>query len=163
MTQIEKAYPNDAGAIRLSHDSRPRLWQADVYTYLVRECLGLCFHTLRDVERVWDLNEEEAFNLGIVSCPSEIGNLIASQNCAEKFEDLTSIPGFYSYDRTASSCLCLEWRDDCVCNLKSWRLDLDPQLSRAGLIVPAGNSLVVYRSTDDPRPFKLLTTIRRVP
>jgi hypothetical protein len=162
MTRIYSAEPSSAAQSESISELKPRLRQDEVYSYLVHECLSLYAHTVRDIERHWDLSEEEARHLGVCSCPSEIGNLIASQKCARKFADLTGIPGFYSYDRLDSMCCCFEWWNECVCILTSWRLNVDPRLSQSGLIVPIGNSLMVYRSAKDPHPFKLAVRTRRV-
>ena len=120
----------------------PQVFRAAVFYYLVHECLNLYVDTMKDIERVWGLEEEEVFRLGICSCPSQVNNLIAASACAERFGELTRLPGFY---------LC----DGC------WWLDIDANLSCRGLFVPVRDSrlwivgLRVFRNVRDERPFML--------
>jgi hypothetical protein len=116
-----------------------------VYGYLCFNCLDLLEATAKDIERHWRLNSAEIGRLGLVSPPSEIGNLIISAACAEKFDDsvLALVPGFYvDFDR--------------------WRLDLDPRLRDRGIILPVCErrlivGLRVFRHVQDQHSFVLKT------
>jgi hypothetical protein len=59
-----------------------------------------------------------------------------------------------------TECVCFEWRNDCVCHVKTWWLDMDPKLAARGIIVPCFRgeliaSLLVLRHATDWRPFKV--------
>lgn len=128
--------------ILISTALRCQLLTPAVYSYLVRECLNLYKSTFRDIERHWQLDDEALFTLGVVSCPSEVTNLIASQACAAKFGELFDVPGFY------------------LCN-GAWWLDIDERLSQRGIILPIHNqrgwisSLKIFRHARDAYPFTL--------
>ncbi len=129
---------------------RPKLRRAAVYEYLVRDCLNLYVDSLSDIERVWGLDREDVDRLGIVSCPSEVGNIIGAGACAQRFGELFDVPGFYR----CSGC---------------WWLDLDARLARRGLIVPVRDSrwpslmsgLRIFRHVRDQRPFILRVRAER--
>ncbi len=137
---------------------------AAVYGHVIHNCLELSETTALEIEREWSLSGSAITRLAIRSCPSKILNLIVSADCAQKFggDLLAQVEGFYSYDRQGSLCDCSEWRDDCVCHLKSWRMDLDPSLCLRGFIVPQRHpsslwieSLLVFRNAKDRRPFRV--------
>lgn len=136
---------------------------AGVYAFLITECLNLYQDTARDIERHCGISETEAWRLGIRSAPSLISNLVSSQACSAKFggDVLTHVPGFYSYNRSRTECNCLEWSSSCVCHLETWRLDLRPELSARGFILPVMHprlffeSLHVFRDVRDQRGFTL--------
>jgi hypothetical protein len=141
---------------------RELLPRAAVFGFLIDWCFTLRKNTAADIERHWQLPPEEAYALGIRSCPTEIQNIIASSACAERFGDdlLNDIPGFYKFDRQGSQCNCLEWRDDCLCHLQLWRMDLDPRLSFRGFILPVRDpqflffdALRVFRNAQDSTGF----------
>lgn len=132
--------------------NRLDLRRCAAYQYLVRECLNLSVSTLRDIEHVWGLDSEDVERLGIVSCPPQATNLIAAGAVAEKFGEsvLYDVDGFYK---------CGE----------CWWLDLDPRLSRRGLIVPMRHWYWPNLITDlqvfphvRARPFLLRTRAERI-
>jgi hypothetical protein len=135
-----------------------------IYSHLIHFCLDLRADTAGDIERGWSITPDEAHRLGLRSAPTWIGNLIASQACFEKFgaEILARVPGFFSFTRENSVCLCFEWNHECVCHLETWRLDLDSHLARRGVVVPLKErgmivGLKIFRSIKDSRPFSLVT------
>lgn len=134
-----------------------------VYGFLIHFCLNLYEHSERDVEKHLGISADEACGLGVRSVPSLIGNLIASRSCVEEFgADIVSrVPGFYSFNRLGSVCVCHEWTSLCVCDLPAWRLDIDFCWSKRGLLFPVRNQLgwivglKVFRHPADQRPFTL--------
>jgi hypothetical protein len=115
------------------------------------------------IERDWQLSTGEIKLLGLGQVPTEVENIMIAHGCAEMFspELLTPDVGFYSFFRRAE--LCDYCAGECKCShLPAWRLDIDPQLSRTGIIVPVREpryrwivDLVIFRSTRDSRPFPL--------
>ena len=152
-------------SILIDNGLRRQLEVPAVYASLIFAGLTLREDTARDIEKHWQVTAREINALCIRSCPSEVLNLLATRSCVEHFgSDVVSrIPGVITYSRDPALCNCLEWRPDCVCGLLAWRLDLDPQLSRRGFILPVTNArgwftqLWVYRHARDSRPFLLQT------
>jgi hypothetical protein len=153
-------------------DAQHAMVVAAVYSVLI-ESLPLYTSTVTTLEKHWDLDLAQVECLGIRPSPTDIVNVFASAECAERFGDrLVQVPGFFSYNRlpcVCASCECCQfrWSEDCICANKVWRIDLDPKLSRRGLIVPQRDlrglieRLWIYRHTGDRRPFPLM--IRREP
>lgn len=137
--------------------------RAAVYAYLIFCQLSLGWDTLRSLEAAGYL-KSDILRLGIRTPPTEIGNLLASAACVNRFgrDALIQSGIFYSYDRTGSPCNCLEWRSDCVCDLESWRIDIDPRHSERGFILPVCHpdylyikSLRLFRNANDAHGFIL--------
>jgi hypothetical protein len=128
----------------------PNLHRAMVYEHLVRRCLNLYVDTARDIKRHWGLEMEEIARLELRSPPNFVTNLIASNDCAERF-DLVGVEGFYQ-------CRGLWW------------LDIDVRLATRGLIVPTRDrkrptfivGLQIYRHVRDSRPFMLRVRQERI-
>jgi hypothetical protein len=152
--------------------------QALMFRAAVLKCLvdglSLTVGTFRAIKKDWDLDQNEVERMGIVSCPGKIQNLIASEVCAFKFGDLSTVPGLYGIDRLPCNCATCEIcssdevqldqlfeSQKCICALKSWRVDIDERLASHGVILPTRDSqgwisdLWVYRHTRDGRPFPL--------
>lgn len=144
------------------HALRGPLFRAAVLYFFVNE-LPLKVDTYRAIAKDWNLDQNEADRLSVVSCPTKIENLIVSEACASKFGDISAVPGFYATDRLPCDCricdVCIS--GPCVCALKSWRADIDERLAERGVIVPTRDSrgwfaeLWIYRNTRDQRPFPL--------
>lgn len=115
------------------------------------------------IERDWQLSAGEIKLLGLGQVPNETENIMIAHTCAEMFSPdlLTPDVGFYSFCRRPE--LCDYCAGECLCShLPAWRLDIDPQLSRTGIILPIREpkyrwivDLIVYRSTKDIKPFPL--------
>src|SRR5258708_35330371 len=125
-----------------------------VFGFLIKRCLNLRKGTAADIERHWRMSAEEAYNSGIRSCPTEVENLTACRACRDRFGDevLKRIEGFYQFDRQGTVCNCLEWRNCCVCRLRTWRLDLDPQFAERGIVILGNDSVLVFRHASDLHP-----------
>jgi hypothetical protein len=129
----------------------PSLRIAFVYEFLVRHCLNLCVDTARDIDRHWGIDPEDIDRLEIKSVPTFVTNLIGSNAVAERFGDLSDVPGFYQ-------CRGLWW------------LDIDERLSRRGLVLPVRDpkrplfitGLKVFRHARDERPFMLKVRQERI-
>jgi hypothetical protein len=158
----------------LSPALREVMPRAAVYGHLVHNCFSLREDTARAIEKDWQLSTAEIDRLAIRSCPSHVGNLLASASCLKRFgrDALSQVPGFYGFTREDSPCNCLEWRDDCVCHLESWQLDIDPRLADRAFILPIRyrkyplliEALRIFRHTHDERGFllRLRTEERKV-
>lgn len=136
-----------------------------VNAYLIFSVLYLREDTAADIEKHWQKTAKEIDALRIRSCPGETLNLILGHLCLRRFGAavLSRVPGFYSFSRNPVLCSCSEWRSDCVCSLRAWRLDLDPQLCRRGFLMPLRdsrgwlNQLLIFRHPRDSAPFVLRT------
>jgi hypothetical protein len=145
----------------LDDSLRRRLGIPATFAHLIFNCFDLFDQAAKDIDKHWAITSAEAYGIGVRSTPSLIGNLLAAQDCVQRFgvEVVSSVPGFYSFTRTGSICVCLEWNDFCVCDLPCWRLDLDS--FPRGLIIPQRNShghftsLRIFRHAQDQRPFTL--------
>jgi hypothetical protein len=115
-----------------------------VYGTLVRYYLCLYTNAHKAIMADWGIDDQIICRLGLVSIPTYTLNLLACQALAEKFGDLSDIPGFFRL----RNC---------------WRMDLDEELSGRGLILPIRNyrmqivALRVFRHTQDQFPFILKT------
>jgi hypothetical protein len=146
---------------------------AAVYSVFL-ECLPLYETTCEALERHWDLNSTQINRLGITSCPTAIGNILASAECEERFRNrLVQVPGFFCYDRLPCVCDSCEfcqfhWTEYCICARRVWLADLDPRLARHGIIVPERNNrgwisrLWIYRHVRDQSPFPLTVRTKKV-
>jgi hypothetical protein len=147
LARLKGAKRNGNGLLALCPDLRTAM----VYEYLVRHCLNLYVDTARDIERHWGFEAEEIGRLELRSVPSFITNLFGSDACAERFGDLSDIPGFY------------RCRDH-------WWLDIDEPFARRGVIVPIRDpqrptfitGLRVFRHVRDLHPFVLRVRQERV-
>ena len=122
---------------------RTLVFRAGVYFFLLTECLSLYESTVRDIQNHCEINENEILARGIKSCPTWSHNIIGAGACAERFGDLSEVPGFYFVD-------------------DRWRLALRPELSVRGFVVPVHHaglgfieSLQVFRNAKDSKPFTL--------
>ncbi|MEP6742133.1 MAG: hypothetical protein ABJB61_06495 [bacterium] len=151
--------------VLLNNALRRQLEGPAVLAYLIYFCLDLFKDSERDIEEHWGMDGNEAFSLGIRSVPSLVGNLVAAQACAEKFgpDMIGQTAGFYKFNRSDQVCCCNQFSDLCVCELSSWRLDIDFYLSKRGLLLPVRDkrglivTLKVFRDAQDERPFTLRT------
>ena len=132
--------------------------------FLVENCLSVTVDLARNLEKHYGLSVQDVDRLSIRSIPSDIENLIASHACLEWFgpDGLIASNLFYKLDRTGGECLCLEWRDDCVCSLPCWRLDINPAYQRRGFLFPVRDKrrghftdLLCFRHARDERPFSV--------
>lgn len=147
---------------QLPADLAEELPRCAVYGALILMYLDLSQDTANEIEKRWGISGDEAHRLGVRSIPTLVGNLLASQSCAERFgpDVLSQTPGFYWFDRQGI-CNCFEFTDLCVCELRQWRIDIDFCWSKRGVIVPRRNrvgwisELVVFRNLEDTRPFTL--------
>lgn len=150
----------------LSPALRELMPRAAVYSELIHNLLSLREDTAKAIERDLGYSSAEIVDrFSVRSCPSHVGNLLASAACLKRFGRvaLLGTPGFYPFTYESEPCFCLEWRSDCVCALESWRLDLDPRLADRGFILPVRHSkypmifeaLRIFRDTRDPRGFLL--------
>ncbi len=119
--------------------------------------------TAKAVERDWQLSTGEINRLRLGQVPTEIQNIMIANEIAQMFshELLTPECGFYCFKRPADLCdYCLS---ECECaDLPTWRIDLDPELSRTGIVLPIREpkfkwivDLKTFRSTKDTNPFSL--------
>jgi hypothetical protein len=149
----------------LSPALRDLMPRAAVHSYLIHNCFSLREDTAQSIEKDWQLSSAEIDRLAIRSCPTHIGNLLTSASCLKRFgrDVLSQVPGFYSFTREGLPCNCLEWRDDCVCHLESWQLDIDPRLATRAFILPVRHhkypllfeSLRIFRHSRDEHGFLL--------
>lgn len=136
---------------------------AVVNSHLIAE-LGLTEKAASDIEKYWHpLTADAVFDLGVRSSPSRLENLFLAADCLEEFgeETLRRTPGFFFFTRAAGPCDCLQFSHCCVCDLKTWIIDVDARHSARGLLIPRRNAIgwvsdfQVYRNAADPRPFPL--------
>lgn len=152
---------------------RPSLPRMAVYGHLVHSCFSLREDTARAIEKDWQFSASDIDRLGVRSCPSYTGNLLASYSLLQTFsaEVLSQTPGLYCFNYRSRPCACLEFRSDCICHVDWWRIDIDPKHAQRGFILPVRHSeylfidaLRVFRDTRDRHGFllKLRTEERRV-
>lgn len=147
--------------------------RAAVYAHLIYCSFSLYENTAQAVERDWQLSPAEIERLAIRSCPTYTGNLLASFSLQQNFspEVLSQTPGLYCFDYVSQPCMCFEWRTECICDAKWWRIDIDPKHSERGFILPVRHprhlffeALRIFRHSRDSQGFllKLRTDERRV-
>lgn len=143
---------------------RQQLAAPAVYGHLIHTCFSLCEDVAQAIERDWQLSASDIDRLAIKSCPSYTGNLLASYSLQKTFsgEVLAQTPGIYAFDYSSQPCVCFDFRNDCVCNLKFWRIDIDPKHSERGFILPIRHprllffeALRIFRHSRDPHGFLL--------
>jgi hypothetical protein len=150
-------------SVKLPNHLAAGLPVASVYGFLVHLCLSFYDYTAADVEKHWGMTADDAYSLGIRSVPTLVGNLVAAQACAARFgpDVLANVPGFYTFNRSGARCFCHEWNSLCVCDLPTWRIDIDFCWAKHGLILPQRSSrgwfesLKIFRHPQDARPFTL--------
>ena len=134
----------------LSNEWKIKLAPPAVYGFWVHFCSNLREDSAKDIEKTWGMSSDEAYGLGLRSCPTLPGNLVSSQACFERFgsEILKNVPGFFPSTREGDVC---------------WKLDIDPYLSRRGIILPVRNHRGIVNLKVFPHvnahPFTL--TVRR--
>jgi hypothetical protein len=144
--------------------SQEQLEKAAVLAFLIFDCLNVTKEIAGDLARFHKLTLTDIDRYDIRAIPTELQNLIISHESLNKFGPaiLQRSNLFYSFNRSGDVCDCFDWRDDCCCDLKTWRLDLNASLSHRGLLLPIRDrqygffsDLLVFRHARDQKPFTL--------
>ena len=148
----------------LSPERRARVERQCVIAFLVFECLpDLSEEVIRAIEEHHKLSPVDITRRQIKAIPTEDRNMMIAHDCLARYgpDLLQASSMFYGFTRRGPCDYC-EGRDLCCCDLETWRLDIDPRLSKRGIVVPVldrrsgfFDDLLVFRHAQDDHPFIL--------